>query len=334
MGDVAMTVPLLLALKNNYPDVRITILTKPHFEPIFYSIKGIRVFSAEVKGKHKGLPGLWKLYRELKGSSITHVADLHNVLRSTILRTFFTLSGIPTAKLDKARSAKKKLTQETSKIFSPLPSTFERYAQTLAQLGFPIDLDRTNVLKRQQLSRETRDFLDKSATKHIGIAPFAAYPSKMYGLHLMETVIKGLLAKRDCQILLFGGGASEVKQLQEIQSKFDGRVICVAGELSFTEELELISNLDVMLAMDSGNGHLAANYGIPVVTIWGVTHPYAGFTPYNQPIENSMLPDRNQYPLIPTSIYGNKFPEGYEEAINTIAPNSIVDKVINVLDRE
>ncbi|HBC05033.1 MAG TPA: ADP-heptose--LPS heptosyltransferase RfaF, partial [Aequorivita sp.] len=51
------------------------------------------------------------------------------------------------------------------------------------------------------------------------------------------------------------------------------------GKLTFEEELALISNLDLMLSMDSGNGHLAAMYGVPVVTLWGVTHPYAGFVP-------------------------------------------------------
>ena len=58
--------------------------------------------------------------------------------------------------------------------------------------------------------------------------------------------------------------------------------------------------------MDSGNGHLAAMYGIPVITVWGVTHPYAGFAPFLQPEENSITADREQFPLIPTSVYGNK----------------------------
>ena len=86
-----------------------------------------------------------------------------------------------------------------------------------------------------------------------------------------------------------------------------------------------------MLAMDSGNGHLAANYGVPVVTIWGVTHPHAGFAPYKQPIKNSLIPDRGEFPLIPTSVYGNKFPENYVEAINSISPDRVVETILGVL---
>jgi len=87
-----------------------------------------------------------------------------------------------------------------------------------------------------------------------------------------------------------------------------------------------------MLSMDSGNAHMAANYGIPVVTLWGVTHPYAGFYPFGQPMENALVADREAYPLIPTSVYGNKVPKGYENAMNTIRPKEILDKLLGVLE--
>ena len=86
-----------------------------------------------------------------------------------------------------------------------------------------------------------------------------------------------------------------------------------------------------MLAMDSGNAHLAAMYAVPTVTIWGVTHPYAGFSPFNQPQENALLSDRNLYPAIPTSIYGNKYPEGYDKFTETIKPETIVQKIVDIL---
>ena len=86
-----------------------------------------------------------------------------------------------------------------------------------------------------------------------------------------------------------------------------------------------------MLSMDSGNGHMAAMFGTPVITIWGVTHPYAGFAPFNQPESNSLLPDLTQYPKIPTSVYGNKYPEAYQNAIRSISPESVLKKIDEVL---
>jgi ADP-heptose:LPS heptosyltransferase len=85
--------------------------------------------------------------------------------------------------------------------------------------------------------------------------------------------------------------------------------------------------------MDSGNGHLAAIFGIPTVTLWGVTHPYAGFYPFGQAPENALLSDRETFPAIPTSVYGDKFPSGYEKAIAGIAPETIVRKVVAVMRR-
>jgi len=105
----------------------------------------------------------------------------------------------------------------------------------------------------------------------------------------------------------------------------------MAGKIPFQEELNLISNLDVMLSMDSGNGHIAAILGIPVVTLWGATHPFAGFLPFNQSLDNALVSDRNQYPNLPTSVYGNKRVAGYENAMRTILPEQVVARMEDVL---
>tara|TARA_B110000259_G_scaffold130102_1_gene146789 strand:- start:834 stop:1160 length:327 start_codon:yes stop_codon:yes gene_type:complete len=104
-------------------------------------------------------------------------------------------------------------------------------------------------------------------------------------------------------------------------------VFSVAAKFSLEHELDIISNLKVMLSMDSSNGHMAAMLGVNVVTLWGVTHPYAGFAPFNQDVTNNLLADRFKYPKIPTSIYGNTFPEGYELAIETIPVKSVLEAV-------
>ena len=105
----------------------------------------------------------------------------------------------------------------------------------------------------------------------------------------------------------------------------------MAGKLSFRRELELISNLDLMLSMDSGNGHMAAMYEIPVITLWGNTHPYAGFVPFRQPLENSLTSDLSEYPFIPTSIYGDKIIPGYEDCMKSIDTTTVVEKINNIL---
>ncbi|MGX1928091.1 glycosyltransferase family 9 protein [Flagellimonas sp. 2504JD4-2] len=331
MGDVAMTVPVLRTLIDQNPQVKITVLTKKPFLPIFSGLKNVEVFEADVKKRHKGLVGLWRLYKELKPLQLDAVADLHNVLRSRILQKYFNLGKTPFVQLDKGRAEKKALTRTRAKIFKQLKSTHQRYAEVFTKLGFPIDMEKAKLLERISLSDKVLQLVQQDTAKWVGIAPFAAHEGKMYPLNLMKDVIRQLNDTKRYKILLFGGGAQEIQQLEGI-SKDGENVLNMAGKLNLNEELELISNLDVMLSMDSGNSHLAANYGIPVITLWGVTHPFAGFYPFGQPEENALLADRGRFPLIPTSVYGNKLPKGYEKAMETITPQQVVDKITTMLD--
>ncbi|MCK5441611.1 MAG: glycosyltransferase family 9 protein [Maribacter sp.] len=326
MGDVAMTVPVLKSLTKAYPGLKITVLTKAFFQPIFSGLDNVKVYQVEVLGKHKGVFGLWKLFKELEPLQIDAVADLHNVLRSTILKQFFQFAGIPVVQIDKGRKEKKSLTALKNKDFKPLKTTHERYAKVFDRLGYPLKLSLTDTLVRRGMPNNALKLVGNNTLKWLGVAPFAAFSGKMYPLHLMENVIQNLNNTNKYKIFLFGGGQKEKLLLADWQNKYQ-QCTNMVGVLSFEEELALISNLDTMLSMDSGNAHLAAMYGIPTVTLWGVTHPYSGFYPFGQDLDNALLSDREIYPSIPTSIYGNKAPKGYENVMETIFPDDVFNKV-------
>ncbi len=320
MGDVAMTVPVLRAFTKQYPKVKLTVLTRSFFKPFFRDLQNISVYSAEVKDKHKGVSGLYKLSKELKNLGIDAVADLHNVLRSKVLKSF--LFGIKTAQIDKGRAEKKALI--SSGKFQQLKTTFERYTDVFDALGYNIDLSNPSFPEAKTINSKTIEILGLKKSKWIGIAPFAAHEGKMYPLDLMGDVIESL--SKDYKVVLFGGGQNEMDILNGFEKTFEN-VVNVAGKLSLDEELDVISNLEVMLSMDSGNAHMAAMLGIKTVTIWGVTHPFTGFAPFNQPNDYALLSDRNQFPKIPTSVYGNKCPENYKEASRSILPETIIEKI-------
>ncbi len=331
MGDVAMTVPVILGICKKYPSVKITVLTKPFMGPIFSDIPNVSVFNADVKGKHKRILGLWRLYKELAYLQIHMVADLHHVLRSSILKQFFKLRAIPFIQIDKGRDEKKKLIDPKRVKLEPLKSTFKRYSEVFEELGYPISVNEMVVLPKKALPKDFVHLKDNQEQLLVGIAPFAAFKGKMYPLNLMKEVVNELNNTNKYKIILFGGGQQEVEILSTWDNQFNN-VFSAAGKLSFSAELGLISNLRLMLAMDSGNAHLAAMFGVPTVTLWGVTHPYAGFSPFGQSKDNTLLADRVQYPLIPTSIYGNKFPAGYENVMSTIQPTKVVQKIIEVIN--
>jgi ADP-heptose:LPS heptosyltransferase len=327
MGDVAMTVPVLRAFVNQHPQVKITVVSRPFFKPFFDSIPNISFFAFDEKKRHKGVLGLLRLYQDLKGFHTDAFADLHNVLRSKIIRGLFALSGKKVASVDKGRAGNKALTQSENKVFKQLPTMFEKHCNVFKELGFTVDLSHPVFPKKQALDIEITKFTGEKTQKWIGIAPFAQYDSKIYPLDLMQEVINQLSENQEYKIFLFGGGKKEIELLDTLSSSKEN-VINMAGQLKFQQELQLISNLDVMLSMDSGNAQIAAMLGVKVITLWGATHPYAGFSPFNQPIENALVSDRNLFPKLPTSVYGNKKVEGYEDTMRTIAVDSIV-KVLN-----
>ncbi len=327
MGDVAMTVPVLQTFRATYPDVKLTVLTREFFAPMFSDIENLMVYPADVTKKHKGLIGLHKLAKELRKLQITAVADLHNVLRSNILKSIFLVYGIKVVQIDKGRSEKKGLTRSKNKDFKQLKTTHQRYADVFEALGYPINLNKHTFPERQKLTKEITELTPNSTKKWLGIAPFAQYDSKTYPLELMIKVIEELDQSDQFEIFLFGGGKREAGILNNISSKYKSTVN-VLGKLSFADELKLIGNLDAMLSMDSGNAHLAAMFGVPTITLWGVTHPFAGFMPFGQSIENAILPNLAQYEQVPTSIYGNKVPQGYEKVMYTIKPETVVKAIL------
>lgn len=324
MGDVAMTVPVLRALAQQHPQLKITVLTRSFFSPFFRDLPNVSVFPAEVKGKHKGIFGLFKLSKALKALNIDAIADLHNVLRSNVLKYF--LLGIKTVQIDKGRAEKRALV--SGEVFQQLKTTHERYAEVFNKLGFTVDLSKPTFPKSRKLTSKLTEVLGDKTSKWIGIAPFAAHKSKMYPLDLMHEVIEVL--SQNHKIVLFGGGKAETAILHDMEDAFEN-VTSIAGKLSLDEELDVISNLDAMLSMDSGNAHIAAMLGVKTVTIWGVTHPFAGFTPFNQPKDFALTADRNQYPKTPTSVYGNTYPQGYENAAGSISPKTIIEKVQSIV---
>lgn len=327
MGDVAMTVPIIRALSEQHNSIKITVVSRPFFEPFFNQIPNVSFYAIDLKNRHKGFFGLLKLFFDLKKLKIDAFADLHNVLRSKIVRTLFALSGKKVAFTDKGRNEKKQLTRLENKTIKPLKLMVQRHVDTFYQLGFLVDLTNPIFPKKAVLSDKIEKLSGKKETRHwIGIAPFAQYESKVYPTDLMQQVIDELALNETNKIFLFGGGTKEIEILNQLaQNKKN--VIIVAGKLNLEEELHLISNLNEMLSMDSGNGHIAAMMGIKVVTLWGATHPFAGFSPFNQPLENSLIPNREIHPFLPTSVYGNKKVEGYDDVMRSISVESIVAKL-------
>lgn len=90
-------------------------------------------------------------------------------------------------------------------------------------------------------------------------------------------------------------------------------------------ELALLSHCNVMLSMDSANMHLASLVGLRTVSVWGATHPYAGFMGWNQQMHDAVQLDMV---CRPCSVFGNKpCARGDYHCLNGIPPSLIIEKI-------
>ena len=330
LGDVAMTVPVLKLLLKQHPQLEITVVSTEFVRPLFNGIDRLQFHAADLKGKHKGLPGLFRLFKELKKEyRFDGIADLHNVLRTKILGSFFKLSGKPLAVIDKGREEKKELTRPHDKKLRPLKSTFQRYADVFKILGFEVVLDNRKEGEKNKIPSTETVQLKQEGFHLVGLAPFALHAEKTYPAEKMKEVVRLLSQEKQVQLFLFGG-KKEKEELEQWQAEYKN-VTSLAGKMNFEKELEFISGLDVMVSMDSANMHLASLYGVPVVSIWGGTHPYLGFYGWGQSLDNAVQVDLD---CRPSSVFGNKpCPRGDLACMNMISPIMVFDKVIQQLKR-
>lgn len=298
LGDVAMVAATLHDIAAAHRNVEFMAVSQPFMAPLFNGPDNVSCIAADIHGRYNGLWGLWKLFLKLRDLRPDVVADVHDVLRTKVLRLLFRISGVKVTKIDKGRREKRQLTRRKNKKLRPIKSMIERYRETLnAAIG---SQETSTNASAGEAFRKIPE-APKEGGKRLGIAPFARYRGKCYPAARMEKIVACFAAYDDVEVYLFGGGAEEVKVLSEWEKKY--HVVSMAGKTSLSNELIKLSGMDVVLSMDSANMHLASFAGVPVVSVWGATHPFAGFTGWKQLPENCV---QIELPCRPCSVFGNK----------------------------
>lgn len=326
MGDVAMTVPVVASFAKAYPDVNITMLSTPRFQPLFANIPNLTFVGVDKAGRHNGIKGLWKLSKEITADGkFDQMIDLHDVLRSKILRTIMRLKGVKVTVVDKGRAEKKALVNGKNK--SQLKQMVRRYHETFEKAGYEFELNYDGYDTETNI--DFRDDLNLSShISNIGIAPFAQHDGKIYPLDKMEQVVR-TLSERNIGIYLFGGGKKEEDVFNSWVGKYPN-VISLAGKYKLQEEMAVMKLMNLMLTMDSANMHLASLCGVKVVSIWGATHPYMGFYGYGQDPQNAIVANLDCQPC---SAYGNKPCRfGDYRCLTLITPETVCEKILNILN--
>lgn len=330
LGDVAMTVPVVYDVCRANPDVHFVMLTREHPARLFLN----RPDNLDVMGvnpdAYKGLRGLIRLCGELtrRFGHFDAVADLHDVLRTKVIRAWFAMHGVRTYHINKGRHGKRALTRRRNKVLLPLTTTRARYCEVFHRAGLH-HAERFRTLFGTQGADAS---LYSAATppkqpgeRWIAIAPFARHAGKVYPADQMEVVVGQLAARPGHRIFLFGAGSEETNILGRWAMKYDNTVNMALLQIGMEGELALMSACDAMISMDSANMHMASLVGLRVVSVWGATHPYCGFMGWRQ-----QKADAVQLDMVcrPCSVFGDApCYRGDYHCLRGIAPSLILERL-------
>lgn len=329
IGDVTLLVPAFKKALAANPALEITFVSKPFLEPLFSDCERLTFVGVKLE-QYEGLGGLFRLASYVAGlQKDASILDLHDSLRTRIMRNMWRLRGKKVFVLDKGRGEKAALTHKQHKDLHPLKHAVTRYLDVFSRAGFAVGLPADQAanlpgdtgavnwlaIGKLNLARETDAATLPDYPRHplrelqIGYAPFAGFGLKELPSDRSRALLKLLLQRFPQATIILFGGKDKLQDLQQIrESLATGELsssIAIASEMTrdFSEELQLIGELDLMLSMDSGNLHLAAVSGIPVVGLYGTTHPYLGFAPYGQEVSGSLGLDG--LGCRPCTVYGN-----------------------------
>ncbi len=310
LGDVAMTIPVIYSVARQHPDVRLTVVTRPFFRRLFLNPPPNVDF---IDFTARNVTELMAFIRDLKTVEYSAVADLHDVIRTRVIRMMLRLKRIPVATVNKDRRSRKRLTDKKERNYQR--NYVDRYADVFRRLGLDVDVN-------------FEGFGESDAGRRgVGIAPFARYATKTYPPKLMEEVAR-VLTDLDVPVYLFGARGEEAGQLAGWVER-NPKLELMAGKLSLEDELREIGRLQAMITMDSANMHLASLMRTPVVSIWGSTIPQCGFLGYGQSPERAVWLDLECQPC---SVAGlTECPLGHYACLKRIEPARIVEKLTPLL---
>ncbi|GAO28263.1 glycosyltransferase family 9 protein [Geofilum rubicundum] len=329
LGDVAMTIPVLWSFTKQYPDYEMVFVSRPFVGKLFEPLSNVRFIGVDFNGRYKGFGGLVRLFLDLrKEGPFDFMVDLHGVLRTQVLKTLFRLAGVSSFSIDKGRAPKKALTRKTHKIFRPLATSFDNYRQVFLEAGLDFHLGPFPGRQLYGLAKETKTFeCMKGESVKVGFAPFAKHPWKMWPEEKARVLVEEM-EKRGFRIFLFGGRGAEQEQLAK-WALGRSQIHNLAGQYGMDDELRLMGQLDVMVSMDSANMHLASLVETPVVSIWGATHPYAGFYGWGQDPDSAV---QTELACRPCSVFGNKpCHRGDFACMQRISPEMVIQKISRII---
>lgn len=301
IGDIVLTTPVVRCLKQQYPDAEVHYATKKSYKSLLENNPYIdKILVLE--------NGLNELVKSLQSERYDYIIDLHNNLRTTIIKLRL---GVKSFSFDKL-NLQKWLLVKFKKNLMPNVHIVDRYMKTVESLGVKNDnkgLDYFIPEKDEMpLDWLPENFRNGYAVYAIG----GQHETKKLPLNKMIELCQTI----QLPLVLIGGKEDVVISEQLIINSKNILIFDTCGKCNLNQSASIIKNAKIVYTHDTGMMHVAAALKKKVISIWGNTVPEFGMYPYQTDFEVIENRDLNCRPC--SKIGYKKCPLGHFKCMNDL----------------
>jgi ADP-heptose:LPS heptosyltransferase len=278
IGDIVLTTPVIRTIKRQLGNAEVHYCTKQNFRNIVES-------NPYVDKAHYLGDSLNDLIAELKKENFAYVVDLHNNLRTSIIK--FRL-GVPAGTFDKLNFRKWLL---VNLKYNTLPDVHivERYMAAAKKLGITNDGAGLDYFIPEKDEVAISSLPETHRNGYYGLAIGAQHFTK----RLPPEKLIELCGKINAPIILLGGkDDSETGELlvahfknQPTTNNQQPTIYNACGKYNLNQSASLVRQCKALFTHDTGLMHIAAAFKKKIYSIWGNTVPEFGMYPYKTDFE-------------------------------------------------
>lgn len=323
LGDAVLTLPLLRALKDRYPDAEIDFFVRSGVESIFEGqpeIARVRPFAK--RGKQKSLNAAVRLGWEIGQEGFDLMISTHASLRTALVAG---ATGIERRiGYDKPWFNRFAYTETVSRRFDELEE-IERLMELVRPLGIDGPAPKAELVLAGDARAAADEFWETQGFDRpvLGIHPGSTWPTKCWPVEYFSGVVRRAV-ESGAHVLVFAGPGEEAVAGQVVDGALADpvRVTNLAGKLNLPQLAAYLGKLDAYLTNDSGPMHLAWTQDVPLVALFGPTVKRLGFFPRGD-FSTVMEAD---VACRPCGLHGpKKCPEGHFRCMKELTPDRVWD---------
>lgn len=323
IGDIVLSTPLIKKIKAKYPNSEITYATTPAGAKILANNPLLdRIIQYDKRGKNKGIKGMIKLAKEFKKYNFDIAYIPHRYLRSSLIAA---LAGI-----------KERIGYDISegKLFLTKKIKYNKDFHEVERLLSLVDLDSFEDKKIELYpSNEDYKYIEKildsykiENKKIIVMAVGSKWYTKMWPIEYFNELIKNLEKYEDIRVVLVGG-----KDELKLDVYESDKIINLINKTSLLQLAAIISKGDILITNDSSPIHIASAFDTYIMAIFGATVKSLGFYPWSN---NSEVVENESLSCRPCGLHGgNNCPEGHFRCMKDIKPETVYNRVLELLEK-